>query len=829
MSTATTGYPRQVMGQKVIAGLALLAATVAGITIVVIDEDIQRADRFTELTPTSLSSTSASVADPVSSVGSTPDRVPVSTPDQVPVSTPDQTPPSVVFSEIMYHPADDSDSREFVEITNIGGDAVDVSRWCVRGFRTCIGDAEMLESGAALVVEDTGGRLANTGELLQLLDGSGRLVDEVEYGTIEPWPPDADGLGLSLQRRDLGSPADLPGNWEARAPSPGVTLETRAPLPTWSEVTVARRPAPDEPVRVRGRVSGVDAARATIHWRVGFGDERSMATVVDIDGGVDVELPGADAGQLFRVRLEAESDAGDVGTWPRSTITTRYGGTTIRDAADDVDARTDLPRFQWFMEPDLYAAAADDTTLFGDTGYEAVLAVNGEIFDGTLVRIKGQSARFFDKPKWKFSLPRGTKLHLPAEMTGSAALTVDEFALHSGWNDKSMIREILSLEAFASVGLPVTLSFPVQVELNGDFFGLFTYVEQPDSDWRARVGLDDGAVWEVGAFERAVLAAEEADLPDDEFRRRLQRENGSDEDDDELRRFITELHSFGDDLDARRAWMIERVDLPAVIDTLAVSLLIEHTDYQDKNYRIALLPDGRFSVIPADLEYTWGREWNTECQWACEDVAVRNVSVASRATLFAPFIDDPVLAEMLRVRTASLADDIVDPAAVGARLGALSELISDEAARDRETWGTYGTPQSVDAAIDEILTSFVTPLDATLNDPANRFDPESVVPAGVGDVSVEIIDGSTSIADGGPVIRLTNRSDRYLDLSDARLEPIEVTVRGGVVLPPGSSAVVHPIGDTTDCCIVAGTWDPALSSQERVDLIGTDGTVLATL
>jgi hypothetical protein len=47
------------------------------------------------------------------------------------------------------------------------------------------------------------------------------LVEEVDYGYSSPWPLGADGSGLSLQRRTLGSYGNEPLNWVACAPSPG--------------------------------------------------------------------------------------------------------------------------------------------------------------------------------------------------------------------------------------------------------------------------------------------------------------------------------------------------------------------------------------------------------------------------------------------------------------------------------------------------------------------------------------------------------------------------------------------------------------------------------
>jgi hypothetical protein len=47
-------------------------------------------------------------------------------------------------------------------------------------------------------------------------------VEQVTYSDAVPWPNGADGTGMSLQRRLLGSYGNEPLNWVACAPNPGV-------------------------------------------------------------------------------------------------------------------------------------------------------------------------------------------------------------------------------------------------------------------------------------------------------------------------------------------------------------------------------------------------------------------------------------------------------------------------------------------------------------------------------------------------------------------------------------------------------------------------------
>lgn len=182
----------------------------------------------------------------------------------------------VVISEIMYHPPDatngaDNDLDEYVELQNLSGAPVPLYDVANTGntWRLQSGVSYSFPSGASLpsnglllvvgfdpatnpvqlaefqsryalptnlpVYGPWSGKLDNGGERIELRSPGAPdvmptnvivpyyLVDGVTYGDAAPWPTNADGWGVSLQRRLPRTFGDNATNWIALSPSAGAT------------------------------------------------------------------------------------------------------------------------------------------------------------------------------------------------------------------------------------------------------------------------------------------------------------------------------------------------------------------------------------------------------------------------------------------------------------------------------------------------------------------------------------------------------------------------------------------------------------------------------
>jgi len=281
----------------------------------------------------------------------------------------------VLISEIMYHPyhsvygAEDT-NREWIELFNNGSEAVSLAGWqFIDGVYFTFPDV-IVEAGAYLVVAAdanvfkamypdvsyvVGGWtdwLSNAGEILELVNEKGVLIDRVEYsdegdwaqrelGPVDHghrgwlWRDDHDGGGRSLELIDPGLPNDYGQNWAASVEAggtPGRTNSIHASAPLILDVAHAPCiPHSDEPVTVTARLvqRESDAIEVTLNYRVdGKVDFTSVLMSNDgqhgeeapDDGVYGAEIPAQADGAVVEFYVEATDALGRSRTWPAPSL-----------------------------------------------------------------------------------------------------------------------------------------------------------------------------------------------------------------------------------------------------------------------------------------------------------------------------------------------------------------------------------------------------------------------------------------------------------------------------------------------------------------------------
>ena len=137
----------------------------------------------------------------------------------------------VVFNEIMYHPAGENPTLEWVELANQMCVDIEISDWKLdgaisytfpegtiipaEGFIVIAADPIGLRDayGVQNALGPYAGLLANDGEEIRLLNNSGRLLNSIDYNDAAPWPLAADGSGTSLAKIDSTRSDNPPEAW----------------------------------------------------------------------------------------------------------------------------------------------------------------------------------------------------------------------------------------------------------------------------------------------------------------------------------------------------------------------------------------------------------------------------------------------------------------------------------------------------------------------------------------------------------------------------------------------------------------------------------------
>ncbi len=155
---------------------------------------------------------------------------------------------TVVFNEIMYHPATGETNLEWIELRNQMAVDMEISNWTIengvqfkfpegtivpgRGYLVvAISPASLMAAtGLTNVLGPFTGRLSNNGETLELRNNNHRLMDSVSYGVEGDWPVGADGAGPSLSKIDEDSAGDKASLWSVSEVNGGTPGSRNFPL-----------------------------------------------------------------------------------------------------------------------------------------------------------------------------------------------------------------------------------------------------------------------------------------------------------------------------------------------------------------------------------------------------------------------------------------------------------------------------------------------------------------------------------------------------------------------------------------------------------------------
>ena len=522
---------------------------------------------------------------------------------------------SVVLNELLYHPPDDNDALQFIELHNTGPEPVALDGWrLTRGVAFTSPNWTLPAGGFAVICRNraaferqfgTGlpvigefkGRLKHGGERVELTDAGGRVVDALRYDDTPPWPVGSDGYGASLERIVADGPAGDPDNWAAAvntdpqvlAATPGRT-NTVASIhrpPRISPVTF-EAPRPGVPVQVTAQVTpAAPGLRVELqYWVIASTTVPEPATVILEGGSVPGEfrgsIPAQPAGRLLRFRVRAV-DARGAERWepapgePRPTFSAFLQDNTNRLTVPEARLLTLGPRES--PGPSLrHRSRGRDVTLLRGQSAFVVFPTNGtpaQTFDH--IRLSPRSGG------WK------VRLHKDRPLDGMTTLNV-VYEQRPRW----MLSEPLAYEVFRRAGVPAPNTGHLRLWLNAQPLGYHLMFEQVNASFLRRHQLDpDGNLYKLLWYGNDVIGQHE---------KKNNPESGHAD--------LLEAIALLDRGTGERIWGdIQRAfDVGEFASYFAVSHCIQNWDGFFNNYFVhrGPGPEGRWTIIPWDQDKTWG-------------------------------------------------------------------------------------------------------------------------------------------------------------------------------------------------------------------------------
>ncbi len=325
----------------------------------------------------------------------------------------------VTFNEVQYHPAGDAAAEEWIELHNELALDVDVSAWTLAGgvdYRFPTGTfvrahgylvlaanpaALTAASGCTNVVGPLGGRLANGGDTLRLLNNSGREMDRLAYADTGDWPVAPDGGGVTLAKLRANTASDTAASWGWSAQTGGTpgqanALQAASTL-TLNEIEAAAATTAwwvelvntgTQPANLAGLALAVEGSAAA---RYAFG-----ATVLPAGGFLKVSeaqlgVRPLDEDRLFLLSSAGVLDAAAVktrlrGRSPDGTGAWRRPAAATPGAANRIARRTGVAinEIQYHARPQFepYVAAPEEWVELVNHGTQAVDLAGWQLTEG---------------------------------------------------------------------------------------------------------------------------------------------------------------------------------------------------------------------------------------------------------------------------------------------------------------------------------------------------------------------------------------------------------------------------------------------------------------
>ena len=281
--------------------------------------------------------------------------------------------------------------------------------------------------------------------------------------------------------------------------------------------------------------------------------------------------------------------------------------------------------------------------------------IDGEEFYQVGLRVKGNNSRRLTE---KYGLSRySLKLEFDHYVGGQNYYDLDKFSLDSSFQDNSYMKTFLAFDMMSEMGVPTPLSSYVDVMVNGEPWGLFLAIEEPEEAFaRRQFGPDYGQLYKP---DYQSLNAENADVD-----LRYTTDNPKDYDNifrnakfditeaDKMRviRALKALSSGGHSVKSGEEILEDAINVDEALRYFAVQVFVMNFDSYigptGHNYFLHE-KDGKLSILPWDYNLAFG----TYCLGMTEPI--RNPDVLINYPVNTPWegevmLDRPLFHELMK-------------------------------------------------------------------------------------------------------------------------------------------------------------------------------------
>jgi len=675
---------------------------------------------------------------------------------------------------------EDGDFSDWIKLHNTGSETENLDGWFLTdnpqnlmewrlpavelppdGYLTVFASGK--DRGSAASELHTNFKLDSMGEYLALVQPDGLTI----ASEFAPYPPQLADVSYRSDPENTG---------------PSITSIDHAP-----DV-----PQADDTLRVTATIEP-SSADVKLHWRIMFDELQTtpMRHIGDARFEAEITAEAFDSSQMVRyfiTAVDAEGRMTRAPLFPDSLNSPEYFGVLVTDPA----IASQLPVLHWFTDDTESAKTRE--------GARGSLFYGDEFYDNIFVRERGGSSANWPKRQFKVDFNTGEFFQYAPERP-----PVEEINLNSTWSDKSYVRRILAWDTYRAAGVPALDSFPVRLQRNGEFYEVAHLTEHLDERTLARFGLDpDGALYKLyHTFGSST-----------EGLRKITRLG---DDNTDLQTLIEGV--FQKDSETRQAYLLDHLNIPAVLNYLAATVIMQDNDAVAKNYFLYRNTNGNgeWTILPWDKDMTFGRLPTR----LFEDNLVADEDPASHP-LFGDYahpkedgywnalneiiLSDPVLREMYLRRLRTLMDGLLqapdtpeEELFFEGRMGVLQSQMDKDVTLDLQRWGDtlwYGEPQDFETALNMLKTDYLDKRRLHLfetHGPANG----GIIPAAQAeDIAIEFGDMEAMPASGKlaeAYFTLVNNNDSAIDISNWRVKgDVEYVFQPGVVIPAGYTLYVSP-------------------------------------